>query len=76
MRGFIAALLLLVFVVGCAGFQNQWYYQRYSTKYTKTNKWSNPYASQLKPTDIITFYNYYSTFSSTSGNSSSTSSGY
>ncbi|MCX7958161.1 MAG: hypothetical protein N3B13_03870 [Deltaproteobacteria bacterium] len=65
MRTFIVILLLLAFMAGCAGFQNPWYYQRYSTKYTKANKWSNPYASQLKPTDIITIYNYYNTMSST-----------
>ncbi len=66
MRVIIVACLLFVFSIGCAGFQSPWYYQRYSTKYTKASKWSNPYTSQIKPTDVIMMYNYYSTVSSVS----------
>lgn len=74
MRTFIVILLLIAFLVGCAGLQNQWYYQRYTAKYTKANKWSNNYTSQLSPLDIYRIYNAYNSINVTEKSTTSTSS--
>jgi len=67
MLKYILMIFALIFLLNCAGIQSQWYYQRYSTKYTKQNKWSNAYTSQINANTVINAYELYQSTSTTTG---------